>query len=265
MTTAYSGVMPSALHQSSRDLAERLDVLAGRCRVVSRTDLSPSLTEIILMGDAVALAGVPGNDVMLLVDEDASPTRRRFSVREVDPEADTLTLWIATNHEGPAARWARSAPEGSEIDVVGPRGKIPLDESADWHLFVGDVSSLAAFYRLAQSIEVPGRAVFIVELDHPDDALTAPFDEGLGVTGIFVDRGGRAHNDPSGLLGGLAAFALPPDEGHAYLFGEFSVMRVIRTALVDRGLDKARISLKAFYRVGEANGANGEPSKENAA
>ena len=250
-----------ALQQSSLDLAERLGVLARRCRVASRRPLSPSLTESVLVGDAVALAGVPGNDVMLLVDE-ASPARRRFSVRDVDAAADSLTLWIATDHDGPAARWAQDATVGAEIDVVGPRGKIPLDESADWHLFVGDVSSLAAFYRLADSIEVPGRAIFIVELDHPDDALTAPFDEGLGVTGIFVDRDGRAPSDPAGLLSGLAAFALPPDEGHAYLFGEFSVMRVIKNALVDRGLEPQRISLKAYYRVGQANGANGEPAKE---
>jgi hypothetical protein len=36
----------------------------------------------------------------------------------------------------------------------------------------------------------------------------------------------------------------------------------MRSALLDRGLDSATISLKAFYRVGRANGANGEPEKE---
>ena len=254
--------MPPARHQSSLDLAARLQVLARRCRVVSRRALSPSISEVVLEGDAVALAGVPGNDVMLLVDEDGQATRRRFSVRAVDADADSFTLWMATNHEGPGSSWARGVDAGAEIDVVGPRGKIPLDAMADWHLFVGDVASLGSFYRLAQSIEAPGRAICIVELDHPDDALTADFDEGLGVTGIFVDRDGRDYHDPAGLLSGLSAFAFPPDEGHAYLFGEFSVMRVVKAALMDRGLTSERISLKAFYRVGRANGANGEPPKE---
>jgi NADPH-dependent ferric siderophore reductase len=255
--------MPPARHQSSLDLAERLGVLARRCRVVARHPLSPSLNEVVLEGDAVALAGVPGNDVMLLVDEDTAPMRRRYSVRSVDPDADTLTLWIAHNHDGTGARWSASVPIGSEIDVVGPRGKIPLDPLADWHLFVGDVASLGSFYRLAQSIDVPGRATFIVEVDHPDDALTADFDEGLGVTGIFVDRHGRPHHDPAGQLSGLSAFAFPPDEGHAYLFGEFAVVRAVKAALLDRGLPLEHISLKAFYRVGRSNGANGEPSKED--
>lgn len=255
--------MAAPQHQSSADLAERLRVRARSCVVASRTDLSPSLVEVVLHGDALDLAGVAGNDVMVLVSDDGPPLRRRFSVRHVDVDTDTFTLWISRAHDGPAARWATSVAPGAQVDIVGPRGKIPLDESADWHLFVGDVSSMAAFYRMAQSIESPGRAIFIVELDNPADALTATFDEGLGVTAIFVDRDGRSHDDAAGLLSGLAAFTLPPDEGHAYLFGEFHVMRVIKSALIDRGLHLEQISLKAFYRVGQSNGANGEPSKDD--
>ena len=60
---------------------------------------------------------------------------------------------------------------------------------------------------------------------------------------------------------GLAAFALPPDEGHAYLFGEFNAMKAVRTALLDRGLSKEQISLKAFWRAGSANADHGEPDK----
>lgn len=255
--------MASPLHQSSLDLATRLNVLARSCTVASRRSLSPSLTEVELHGDASQLAGVPGNDVMVLVDAHPhSFARRRYSVRSVDEVKNTFTLWVNTSHDGLGARWSQSLHEGDSVDVVGPRGKIPLDQSADWHLFVGDVSSLGAFYRMAQSIESPGRAIFIVELDDPADGLTATFDEGLGVTAIFVDRHQRIHNDPRGLLSGLAAFTLPPDDGHAYLFGEFQVMRAIKTALLDRGLSVEQISLKAFYRIGQSNGPNGEPTKD---
>ena len=255
--------MTAPQHQSSLELATRLKVIARGCTVVAKRPLSSSLVEIVLGGDASQLAGEPGNDVMVLVSGgDDSIARRRYSVRAVDQDADTFTLWISTVHEGPGARWAQTLHEGNVVDIVGPRGKIPLDKAADWHLFVGDVSSLGAFYRMAQNIDAPGRAIFIVELDDPSDALTAAFDEALGVTAIFVDRNERAHDDPSGLLSGLAAFTFPSDEGHAYLFGEFHVMRALKTALNDRGLRAEQISLKAFYRIGQANGANGEPSKD---
>jgi NADPH-dependent ferric siderophore reductase len=255
--------MPLARHHSSQELADRLKVLARSCEVISRTTLSPSLVEVVLGGDAARLAGVPGNDVMVLVDALAEhPVRRRYSVRSLDADADTFSLWVSTTHVGPAVQWATHAQPGDQVDVVGPRGKIPLDESADWHLFIGDVSSLGAFYRLAQSIDAPGRAIFTVEVDDPLDALTATFDEGVGITAIFVDRDGRAIDDPSGLLSGLAAFELPADDGHAYLFGEFHVMRALKTALSDRGLRAEQVSLKAYYRHGQANGANGEPAKD---
>jgi len=91
--------------------------------------------------------------------------------------------------------------------------------------------------------------------------LTTTFDEAIAVTGIFVDRMGRAKDDPAGLLSGLSAFALPPDRGHAYLFGEFHVMKAIRSALLDRGLDDESISVKAFWRVGRNNADHGEPEK----
>lgn len=248
---------------SSASLAERLGVATAVGTVVRRQALSPNIVEVVVGGSS-ALAGVPGNDVMVLVPlPDGGATRRRYSVRSVDERADTITLWICTNHVGPGATWATTAPLGSTIDVVGPRGKITLDPMADWHLFIGDTASLGSFYRLAASIETPGKAIFIVEVDEIDDALTAVFDEGLGVTGIFVERRGRAYHDPAGLLAGLAAFALPEHEGVAYVFAEFSTTTAIALALGDRGIPADRIRTKSFYRTGRANATNGEPDKSS--
>jgi NADPH-dependent ferric siderophore reductase len=132
---------------------------------------------------------------------------------------------------------------------------------ADWHLFVGDTSALGAFYRMAESIEPPGCAVFIVEVESPDDALTPRLDEAIVPTGIFVDRRDRDRSNPEGLLKGLSVFEFPQGEGHAYLFGEFSTLRVARAALMDRGFDANSIDLKNFWRAGAANQEHGEPPK----
>jgi NADPH-dependent ferric siderophore reductase len=247
---------------SSVQLAERVHAHAHVGEVVASTRLSTSVFAIELRGHASALAGVPGNDVMIrLADAHGRLVSRRYSVRSVDEANDTLTLWITVDHEGPGSTWVQEAKSGDVIDVIGPRGKIPLDPVADWHLFLGDVSALAAAYRMAGSIEVPGRAIFIIEIDAPDDALTATFDEELGVTGIFVDRKGRELNDPAGLFSGLAAFELPAGVGHAYLFGEFHVVRALQDALVDRGLSLEHISHKPFWRAGKSNAEHGEPDK----
>jgi NADPH-dependent ferric siderophore reductase len=247
---------------TSLQLAERLGAQAHVCAVMSTTRLSTSIISVVLGGSAEALGGIPGNDVMIrLADANGRLVSRRYSVRSVDQATDTLTLWVTIEHEGPGSTWARAAQPREEIVVIGPRGKIPLDTDADWHLFVGDASALAASYRMAESIEVPGRAIFIIEIDAPDDAVTANFDEGLGVTGIFVDRKGRALNDPAGLFSGLAAFELPAGVGHAYLFGEFHVMRAMQVALADRGFGPEQISHKPYWRAGISNQDHGEPDK----
>ena len=257
-----SVLVTTELDPTTLRLAERTGSSAARCRVVGTKRLSTSVSAITLAGPATTLAGVPGNDVMIrLADANGRLVSRRYSVRSLDPARDELTLWITTDHVGPGSQWVQDAQPGDEIDVIGPRGKIPLDPTADWHLFVGDVSALSAAYRMAESIEVPGRAIFIIEIDAPDDALPATFDEGLGVTGIFVERRGRALNDPSGLFGGLAAFELPSERGHAYLFGEFHVMRAMLSAVLDRGLAPEQISHKPYWRYGLSNAEHGEPDK----
>ncbi len=255
--------MPTTPHDSSIELAARLESNARVCHFVSSTPLSSSINEVVLAGQAALLCGVPGNDVMVQLTNAAGKfVRRRYSVHGVDEERDQFTLWITTAHEGPGSVWARNARPGEEVDIVGPRGKIVVDPAADWHLFMGDITCLGSAYRMAQSVESPGKVIFIVETDHTDDALTTTFDEGISVTGIFVDRMGRVKDDPAGLLHGLSAFALPPDRGHAYLFGEFHVMKAMRAALLDRGLDEDAISMKAFWRVGRNNADHGEPEKD---
>jgi NADPH-dependent ferric siderophore reductase len=247
---------------TTADLAHRLSASAANCEVVSSTSLSPCVREVVLRGNAEVLAGRPGNDVMVRVETpDGRFVRRRFSVRSLDEAADTFSLWVTTDHEGPAATWATTAIPGDHVDVIGPRGKTALDPAADWHLFVGDLTGLAAFYRLAGSIAPPGRATFVVEVDHPEDALTTAFDEAVAVTGIFIERRERALDDPAGLLDALAAFAMPPGAGHAYVNGEFAVVKVVTAALRDRGLRDDEISHKSYWRAGRMNADHGEPDK----
>jgi NADPH-dependent ferric siderophore reductase len=245
----------------SVEIAERIGESAQVCEVIATTRLSTSVLEVVLAGD-VALAGTPGNDVVIRIENESGKlVQRHYSVRDANPALGQFSLWVTTGHDGPGSSWAQHAIPGDEIDVVGPRGKRVLDPGADWHLFVGDMTGLATFYRMAQSIESPGRAIFIVEIDHPDDALTATFDESISVTGIFVDRQGRAKDDPHGILNGLAAFAIPPDGGHAYLFGESHVIKSAKIALLDRGIDGEQISMKAFWNFGRQNADRGEPDK----
>ena len=163
------------------------------CTVVVIDPLSSSIHEVVLAGQAALLCGVPGNDVMVQLTNPAGKNgapalqraRRRRGARPVH----------LVDHDGPRGPGQRVGPHaqpGDDVDIVGPRGKIVLDPRPTGTCSWATSRASVRRYRMGQSIEAPGRAVFIVETDHADDALTATFDEGIGVTGIFVDRMGPA-------------------------------------------------------------------------
>ncbi len=254
--------MPS-IDDATLTLAGRLHATAAVATVVATATLSTSLVEVTLAVDH-RLAGAPGNDVMVDVGRGRT-LRRRYSVRRADPEASTLTLWVGVDHEGPGVDWAREVARGDQVVVIGPRGKITLDPVASWHLFCGDLSALAVFSRMIEALE-PGRAALVaLEVDALDDARAPSPATGVALRLALAERAGRASSDPEGLTRALATLELPDGPGHAYLFGEFHVMRALRAHLLDRGLDDSSISHKAYWRAGRANADHGEPDKSEPA
>ena len=157
-------------------------------------------------------------------------------------------------------RWATTLEPGDLVEAVGPRGKITLQQDADWHLFVGDDSFAPAALNMAEAVEPSQTVVLALEVDGPGheqpEAIRAPV---VGPRGY--PRDGRAPGDPIPLLAALAAIELPPGRGHAYVGGEHSVVQALRDALLERGLDAESVSAKPYWRLGRQNTAVGEPER----
>src|SRR5579862_4754074 len=129
--------------------------LAGTIRmqltVVDSRPVTPHLQRLRLTAPELAsFEYLPGQDVMLLVDYDGDrPVRRRYSIRDLDRDQRLLTLDIVRHSEGPGERWVSAAAPGVTVEGIGPRGKITAVPGADWHLFAGDESGLAAIFSMA--------------------------------------------------------------------------------------------------------------------
>jgi NADPH-dependent ferric siderophore reductase len=257
---------PTPPPTDTKSVLARLDgASAYDLTILKRTALCPSMISLVLEGQLAGLKVAPGNDLMVAVPVDGGDGsfRRRYSVRRIDHDQDTLELWIDTSAGGPGSSWAAQAPIGSHVEAIGPRGKVVLDEMADWHLFMGDLSFLPAAYAMAESIDPPGQAIFVFEIDHEHDALVPTLDDRIGVTVAFVERSGRSHDDPTGLLTSLEALELPSDLGHVYVGGELSVVAALRARLLERGFESSAIDAKPYWRLGVANMAHGEPKKDD--
>lgn len=257
---------PSVRLRLDDPFAELTGPLAATRRLsfeVVETELvSPSMQRVVLT--APELAGFtyqPGQDVMLLVAADGTrPIRRRYTIRSLDRPALALTLNIVRHAGGPGERWVSAARPGDLIEGIGPRGKITTSPAADWHLFMGDESAMPAILAMTESLPGDADATLVIEIPGADDEqeLLAPARTRLS----WLHRLSGDAGD-SGLLSAEAAeIELPPGNGHAYLFGEASVVLRLREILTARGLRQDQISPKAYWGRGRGNAGHGEPPKD---
>ncbi len=186
--------------------------------------------------------------------------RRRYTIRALDRDTLTLTLHIVRHGDGPGERWVSTAQPGDRIEGIGPRGKITVSLEADWHLFVGDESAMPAILAMTEALPGDAEATLVIEVPGPDDEqeLLAPARTRL----TWLHRLGRPAGDPGLLAAETAEVELGHGAGHAYVFGEASVVLRLREILAGRGLSQEQISPKAYWGLGRANAGHGEPTRD---
>ena len=232
--------------------------------VLESSRVSPNLQRLVLTAPELSsFECLPGQDIMLLVDTDGGrPVRRRYSIRALDRDQQRLTLDIVRHAGGgPGEQWVQAAEPGTTVEGIGPRGKISPDPDADWHLFIGDESALAAIFAMTQSLPAEVSATVILEVPEPADEQE--LDPRATVELTWLPRLGAR---PAGEAGGLAEAArsveIRGDRPHVYLIGEARVVLALREILEQRGIDPARISPKAYWGRGKSNAGHGEPARD---
>ncbi len=230
--------------------------------VVESRAVTPNMQRLVLTAPELGdFAYKPGQDVMLMVDGDGSrPVRRRYTIRALDPGKQLLTLDIVRHGQGPGERWVLAAASGVTVEGIGPRGKISPVPDADWHLFVGDESGLAAIFAMAESLPPHASATVILEV--PEAADEQELRPQAPVELTWLHRGGRPAGEPDALVAAAAAVPLLAGRRHAYVIGEARVVSALREALQARGLEPAQLSPKAYWGRGKANASHGEPAKD---
>ena len=191
------------------------------------------------------------------------PARRTYTVRAVDPVARTIAVdFVVHGTDGLAGPWAAAARPGDRIALSGPGGGwAPADDPEVTHVLLGDDSALPAIGAALEAMVPTATGVALVEVAGPADEQPLAHPAGVELRWLHRDAVGA---EPGTLL--LAAtreLARPDGRVTVFAHGERAAVKAIRRVLQDDwGLEKADLSLSAYWALGRAEDRFQEEKRE---
>jgi NADPH-dependent ferric siderophore reductase len=193
----------------------------------------------------VGLDSLPAQDVEVLVaDGTGPPLKRRYTIRHARPASGEIDLDVVLHEPGgPGSHWAERAEVGSPVEFIGPCGQLEL-RPADWHLLVGDESSLPAISALCEALPSHEAATVVVHVASDADQLPVRCSDLR-----WVARGTAPADTVDLLSSAIHHFVWPNLNARAYVLGEQQAVRALREELEARGLERDRIFAKSYWRA----------------
>jgi NADPH-dependent ferric siderophore reductase len=138
------------------------------------------------------------------------------------------------------------AKPGDSAGIGGPKGSLVIPMSFDYHLLIGDESSLPAIARRLEELPADTRAIVVVGvLD------AAERRELVGRAATLVHWVPRTQGADDTFLDAVAALRLPPGDGYAWAAGEAAAMASVRRSLLEtHKLPRDRVRVSAYWKHG---------------
>lgn len=223
-------------------------------KVLKSFDITPHMRRVQLTGDNLdEFQPRSGQEIVLQLSDGGEPARRHYTIRRFDRANKTLDVdFVLHGHRTPGVAWALDAKPGDLLDIRGPRGRIAIDGSADWYLFLGDETAIPAIFGLIESLPAKARAFAFIEI--ADDQERQSVETAAQLDLKFLSRNGAAPGPNDLLARALAGFTLPAGKGQAFTLGETSNIRGLRHNLVERGMDRSQIYSEGYWRPDRIGG-----------
>jgi NADPH-dependent ferric siderophore reductase len=179
------------------------------------------------------------------------PTMRTYTVRSWDEAGKELTIdFVHHGDEGIAGPWAAAAQPGDKVWFNGPGGAYAPQESAAWHLLVGDESALPAIGGAIEGLPPGAHAKVFVEVE--DESEEQKFSGSGDVELTYLHRAGATGERGDGLVKLVEALEFPPGDVQVFVHGEAGfVLRLRKHLFAERGLGRDQVSLSGYWRLGK--------------
>ncbi|MDP3951027.1 siderophore-interacting protein [Microbacterium sp.] len=246
--------------------------------VIERIRLTPHLVRIIAGGPGIASVEdngftdaytkmhfapaeaqlVPPYDMEELRDRlpvEMLPSVRTYSIRRFDLASGQIWIDFVTHgDEGVAGPWAANAKPGDPVVLGGIGGGYAPDTTYDWHLLIGDESSMPAIASALEAMAADAVGTVFLEVQNESDQLELTAPEGMDVR--WLHRGDREAGTTTELIDAVMALEWRAGRVQVFAHGERGAMKQLRPFLTEeRGLDRAQLSLSAYWAYGRREDA----------
>ncbi|MGO2931925.1 siderophore-interacting protein [Microbacterium sp.] len=246
--------------------------------VIERIRLTPHLVRIVAGGPGIAAveengftdaytkmlfapaeAGLtPPYDMEQLREElpiELLPSTRTYSIRRFELDAGRVWIDFVTHgDEGVAGPWATNAQPGDPVVLGGIGGGYAPDAAADWHLLVGDESSIPAIAAALEAMPADAVGTALLEVQNESEQLDLVAPDGIEVR--WLHRGDSQAGTTDLLVDAVRALDWRDGRVQVFAHGERGAMKQLRPHLTEeRGLDRTQLSLSAYWAHGRREDA----------
>lgn len=229
--------------------------------VQSVTQITPRLRRIVATGELEQWdQSKPGAHFKVFVPEEGSEelAMRTYTVRRFEP--GSLTIDFADHSNGPATAWAKAAAAGDEFQISGmARSGFKPDPESEWCIFVADHAALPAVAAILESLPAGLRALVIVELQDPQDALQLESDAELEIRWL-TEAGAPCEQ----LVAAARELTLPEGGGEIWVGCEAGQMRQIRAHMLrELALNPRALHTRAYWKQNVVNHSDHDTGEDD--
>ncbi|MGO3191437.1 MAG: siderophore-interacting protein, partial [Microbacterium sp.] len=153
-----------------------------------------------------------------------------------------------------AGPWATNAQPGDPVVLGGIGGGYAPDAAADWHLLVGDESSIPAIAAALEAMPADAVGTALMEVQNESEQLDLIAPDGIEVR--WLHRGDSQAGSTDLLVDAVRALDWRDGRVQVFAHGERGAMKQLRPHLTEeRGLDRTQLSLSAYWALGRREDA----------
>ncbi|QUX95882.1 NADPH-dependent ferric siderophore reductase [Marinomonas sp. CT5] len=218
--------------------------------VIRKTNITKNMLRITLGG--MNIHTIPDDQEsayvkLIFPSKDQKPLMRTYTIRH--QRKDEIDIdFVLHKDGGPASSWALHSQPNDTILVGGPGPKKQIDKSAEWMLFVGDMTALPAISVSLEKLPQNSKGYAVLEVISGEDIQPLKHPDGIDIKWIINAQPGEKD---SLLLEHVKSLNLPEDNISAWVACEFSSMKSLRSYLKNElRIKKENLYISSYWKHG---------------